>query len=456
MPLVAAAVWIAVVLAWPDAAWALTFDDSFYYFELAKRAVAGEGLTFDGRHATNGFHPLWLLACLPLAGLDGLAIARAALVGQAVLFGAAWEGLRRRFDLPGWLVALAIVGPSVAKTWVNGMESGLVLPLHAALLTWRGPRWGWAILATLAFFARTDAGFLLLCAGLWDLRKRAPLVEKYLLPGLAILAFMAANQALFGTPVQVSGQLKATAASPARAIWAIVVCAIPFAVARARLADLPATRAFLHETGWYGASCCVLVAYYTGVQTFPRLWYFGPVVLYGILLLGHVAKDLFAMGEREGRPYAVRAVIALPLVAALVPQVRALVDPDATAVMRADAEAGRWIGEQLPPDAVVGSWDAGVIGWFAPQPVVNLDGVVNDVAYLRAMREGTTPALLADLTHVCNHTGSLATLEAHARAIVGERATRWTEVRRWEYAFSGRTQDGAAPRMTTVCFSLPR
>ena len=47
------------------------------------------------------------------------------------------------------------------------------------------------------------------------------------------------------------------------------------------------------------------------------------------------------------------------------------------------------IDRVLPEDSVVGSWDAGVIGYFSRFPVVNLDGLVNSYGYLRAQREGT-------------------------------------------------------------------
>ncbi len=39
--------------------------------------------------------------------------------------------------------------------------------------------------------------------------------------------------------------------------------------------------------------------------------------------------------------------------------------------------AARWIAVNTPQDAVVGSWTAGIYGYFAEPPVVNLDGVVN-------------------------------------------------------------------------------
>ena len=58
----------------------------------------------------------------------------------------------------------------------------------------------------------------------------------------------------------------------------------------------------------------------------------------------------------------------------------------------------------LPEDSVVGSWDAGVIGYFSRYPVVNLDGVVNSYDYLRAQREGTAATFYRryGITHFAN------------------------------------------------------
>ena len=58
----------------------------------------------------------------------------------------------------------------------------------------------------------------------------------------------------------------------------------------------------------------------------------------------------------------------------------------------------------LPEDSVVGSWDAGVIGYFSRFPVVNLDGLVNSYDYLRAQKEGTEAAFHSryGITHFAN------------------------------------------------------
>src|ERR1700676_5493013 len=46
-------------------------DDASYYMTTARNLAAGRGMTFDGIHPTNGFHPLWLLMLVPLFLLHG-------------------------------------------------------------------------------------------------------------------------------------------------------------------------------------------------------------------------------------------------------------------------------------------------------------------------------------------------------------------------------------------------
>ena len=53
----------------------------------------------------------------------------------------------------------------------------------------------------------------------------------------------------------------------------------------------------------------------------------------------------------------------------------------------------------LPADAVVGAWDAGIIGYFAAVPVVNLDGLVNSYDHYRHYDERRF-----GITHYANNT----------------------------------------------------
>ena len=41
----------------------------------------------------------------------------------------------------------------------------------------------------------------------------------------------------------------------------------------------------------------------------------------------------------------------------------------------------------LPEGSVVGSWNAGIIGYFSRFSMVNLDGLINSYDYLRANKE---------------------------------------------------------------------
>jgi hypothetical protein len=64
---------IYVSLSKPDTLlnWYLT-DDAFYYFKTAQNIAQGAGITFDGIAPTNGFHPLWMLICVPIFSLARL------------------------------------------------------------------------------------------------------------------------------------------------------------------------------------------------------------------------------------------------------------------------------------------------------------------------------------------------------------------------------------------------
>ena len=44
-------------------------DDAFYYFKTAQNIAEGNGITFDGLAPTNGFHPLWMVICVPIFAL---------------------------------------------------------------------------------------------------------------------------------------------------------------------------------------------------------------------------------------------------------------------------------------------------------------------------------------------------------------------------------------------------
>lgn len=451
-------VWLPLVVVWSGLPFALTFDDSYYYAEIARNLAHGGGSTFDGINLTNGYHPLWLGLSIPvfLVGLDGVAAIRALLVLQLAMWvGTLWvvAGIagRRLGGAPRPVVAvvggvLALTGgnPFVLKMVVNGLESAPAVLIAVLLLARVDRRYGRVLDGTartrlinggllgLAFLARTDAALLIVCVAAWAVVEargvaggRAhgatkALAELLVIPSLTVFAYASINLAWFGHLSQVSGDVKRVPLAPGRALLLVLVGAAAVGL-MARLGRPPdperaprfwRVAGFTRHTAWYPAFLVLLGGYYLILSSQVWLWYFAPVGLYACVLLTLVAADL-ADGARletpEKAPHRavlpIAAILAVPLLAALVVQGRSFADPHLRSIQEANREAGGWISTHVPPGTVLGSWDAGVVGYFTDQPVMNLDGVVNSFAYLEASEAGTQGEFLRDrdLAYVVNH-----------------------------------------------------
>jgi hypothetical protein len=121
-------------------------DDAFYYLEVARRMSHGDGSTFDGIHATNGYHPLWQWMLVPLSWLfpgNDAFVKATLLLGLALTFVALLLVVRIVWRLAG--PGPALVGGMLAihgtggwgglATSVNGLESAATLAALAVLLT---------------------------------------------------------------------------------------------------------------------------------------------------------------------------------------------------------------------------------------------------------------------------------------------------------------------------------
>lgn len=170
--------------------WYLT-DDAFYYFKVAQNISEGRGITFDGLGATNGFHPIWMLVCVPvfaLARIDLYLPMRVLIIVLAVLNAGSGYFLYRLFadhlsKKTGWIVAvLWMFLPSIhGITTKLGVESGLnafALILFFFCVS-RLPQYkqgekirstgllGISLAAMLVLFSRLDNIFILVMVGLW-------------------------------------------------------------------------------------------------------------------------------------------------------------------------------------------------------------------------------------------------------------------------------------------------
>ena len=181
-----------------------TRDDAYYYFKVAQNIGEGHGSTFDGINRSNGYHPLWMLICIPifaLARFDVILPLRVLLLvmsafsaGTAILF---YRLLGKVFHPAiGALAAVywAFNYDILLRVYQQGLETGvavffvtlLVFKLYEFETTWRkGPVTNWqlfslGLIALLTAFSRLDLIFLAGMVGIWIILRASPI--RYFLP----------------------------------------------------------------------------------------------------------------------------------------------------------------------------------------------------------------------------------------------------------------------------------
>lgn len=181
-----------------------TRDDAYYYFKVAQNISEGHGSTFDGINPTNGYHPLWMLVCIPIFALARFDLILPLRVLLVVLGGLSAATAILFFRLIGKIFTPAI-GAIVAVYWAfnydvltrvyqQGLETGiavffvllLVYKLYEFETTWRNKPvsnkqlFTLGLIAMLAVLSRLDLIFLAGMAGIWIIFRNSPL--RYLLP----------------------------------------------------------------------------------------------------------------------------------------------------------------------------------------------------------------------------------------------------------------------------------
>lgn len=203
-----------------------TRDDAYYYFKVAQNISEGHGSTFDGIDRTNGYHPLWMLVCIPIFALARfnlilpLRILLMVMSGLSVTTGILLYRLIGRIFTPA-------IGAIAAVFWVfshdvlntiyqNGLESGiaalfivlLVYKLYEFEVSWRKSDVTrkqiitLALIAVLAMLSRLDLVFLAGIVGLWVIFRGSPL--RFFLP-LDIASIVIMTLLAFVIRVDISG-----------------------------------------------------------------------------------------------------------------------------------------------------------------------------------------------------------------------------------------------------------
>lgn len=417
-------------------------DDNFYYLQIARNLAAGRGFTFDGIHATNGFHPLWQLLLVPIFGLlsGDVASLRAVAVVEAALISISAVTIYRLLiprigGAPALVAALLLVAqPGATRVLQAGMESSLLLCLlvivwhrwlsldGAEPVAWG--RWlslgGWC---ALAFLARLEAVVVLpalLLVGRRrfkaDLKGAAALVAP---TALCAAGYLCWNHLAFGTWLPISAMVKAH--------WARAGASF----------GLPPIREFLARSRipWVGESVvrsllgspfsgsAVALGAYLALLAVVLLgaWRFraaigravresgAAFVLFAGALV--VVVDKAAVRDLTARQEVPILLATAVLGGALLARAPRLARAGALAALACTVarapllawhghalggstvpyalQAAEWLRLNTPTDTRVGSWNGGgMLGYFSHRHVVILDGLVNDLDFFQSVVKG--------------------------------------------------------------------
>ncbi|HUZ30950.1 MAG TPA: hypothetical protein VMV19_02400 [Xanthobacteraceae bacterium] len=422
-------------------------DDAYYYLRVAANIAHGAGSTYGNLVPTNGYHPLWQLALVPVFWLIRapdqaipavFAIASVAWIACVALYRRIGQlcDAEAAFLLGGlylcWLCTFAL--PGGAGLVFLGMETTLALPimlwlvalsLRRAIFT-AAPQTPRTLLTvgavlTLLCLARLDAVFI---AGAyisafvlsqrqrgWRTSLRAGIVMGAPVAA-TLLIYMAANQILFGAAMPVSGAAKALGGpflnlNPLIAsLWGAstlqlrtIPLGLVFIAAAGTVVALlwrktgdertDAARAqLLIIAGVLLAGLLLHLVYLCVGSSWPIWAWYG----YGRAMLGAIVVPLALMAL--WRRWIAAPMVAVAVIAVLalgggvvVAKRLALGDNQSSYWVHADRDAAQ-LNALLPPNAVVAMGDlAGSLGFRLARPMVQIEGLVEGAAYLRALRQ---------------------------------------------------------------------
>ncbi len=191
-------------------------DDAYYYFKVAQNISEGRGSTMDGINISNGYHPLWMLVCIPIFSLARfdlilplrvmVVVSGAISAGTGVLL---FRLVKRTLSTPAAVIAASywVFDYAIHYTvTMFGLETGLTaLTMTAFLLALSNlspqnhkihvaphGKINLAVLALLAvamMFSRLDTVFLALLAGTWILLRGTAMRTRLLLDaGIIVFA----------------------------------------------------------------------------------------------------------------------------------------------------------------------------------------------------------------------------------------------------------------------------
>ena len=410
-------------------------DDAYYYLVIARNLAMTGRATFDGVTATNGFHPL-LLALETIAMKLGLAHAEPR-TGYLVVLALAcalftftmWAAVRWARGRAGLAFVVSVTAgllmlPRFGSIYLNGMESILQLPLLALVLAgvWKRDERLAGLAAAGMVLARLDSLlYTILPIGLVHLALTrggdTPRRAAWLLapPLAAAGAWAAFNLAGFGHAVPISGAIKSAFPMVQLRLENLlgncqerlglrlgVVGAVAglLALSRPGLASADLMRVGRAAGVAALAQAASLVLFQAWSKPTPS-WYLATLLPMGVFAAAAGAWNV--LGDR-------RWLARTPALAAGAMLVVNLLWAGGLAGRLAD-EGATYPGPYGEPDQatqltryaeftfdelVWAGTDCGKFAYWSGRPFVNLDGLVNDFAFQRALADRRLGHYLAE------------------------------------------------------------
>ena len=432
-------------------------DDASYYMTIARNIASGTGVTFDGIHPTNGFHPLWLLTLVPLLLLHKTPETMIRLVAllQTILLSFAYLVFLRTqirlFRRPTATLSAVLFVPLVFLPSVNGMETAMLVLTLVVLYGYgyhvyqsgfdRRRATVLGVIVGLVLLARLDmivialalVGYGVRHAVVKETRNRAVATMAVcgLVTFVVVAPYLALNYWKFYTLMPISGALKSSfphlalsedtlprvasmgklnlmfaALALARALWSIT-----------NIRHRPDGQYYATATtvfAWAIALLFLCNVLFMKTGTFG--WYYVPYRLFGVVLAtGLLDLTLRSSGilERPGWYGITAAILSFAVMAR--EQTRDTFPRNGewhTAVY----DAAVWAREHTPSDAVFAMSDCGHFAFFSMRRVINLDGLVNNMDFQRTLAQHQLGRYLRE-----NQVDFLVQHAVHSRSDVLER-----------------------------------
>lgn len=402
-------IWSISIFMTPESIASLTYDDAYYYMEVADRIVDGQGSTFDGINPTNGYHPLWMLVLVVIRSIaqtvDKITFLRLALMAQSLLTAISlllswhiFSPLRPVALIAGFALLLRCY-----HSPINAMETPLVM-FAMLLMIWVMLRRKSAVLmgigAATLLLSRLDYGIFavaLLLAWAYEQDFRS-IIPAFLIPTVAGLTYVGVNLIAFGHPLPITSAIKSfrfglMAEIPAE--YLNIVPLLPAAAIPPFFGLLPSVRQRFPAM-YLRVAIALTVAnalhlFYMINSGLPGTWH---VIPYGVTLAFSFAL-IFHWLPLGKITYLLIAPFVLITIALNFAMLFDTIYPRESNWSQALYKAALEVSQMTPSDSVFAMNDAGFIGYFSGRTTINTDGLINSFDTLSAMKEGVFCDLMA-------------------------------------------------------------